>query len=225
MTARTSPLNFPRSLPRAFAVLAVLALLSACGQNASSYEEGHLALRWPDARDQRPRKTPAPSLALDIPYLSMGIEGPGKPAPAPLSDSSGAMVFLAAPPDAAHAASFRPALANYREQGPALPVWLAADFELTPDVVQHRRQATLKGQAPLLAFGLEHIDEDVYVSPQSTPVADFVLLKCGKSDACSLEMGFEGYQLQVSNFKREWLPHWKQVHEYIRVSFNDMRPK
>lgn len=217
--------SFQVPAPRALVVFAALVLLSACGAQTSSYEKEHLALRWPDARDKRPRETPAPSLALNVPYLAMGVVGPDKPAPAPLSESTGVMVFLGAPPDAAQAATYRPPSANYRETGPALPVWLAADFEVTSDFVQTRRQATLKGQAPLQAFGLEHISEDGYVTPEATPLAEFALLKCGKSAYCLLEMSFQGYQLRVSDFKREWLPHWKQVHQYIRGSLDAMRPK
>lgn len=212
------------SSPRraALAIFSLAAVLAGCGQQ-SSLEPDHLSLRWPDSRDDRAGTGTRPKLALNIPYIVLGTDGPAESTEVAFRDSTSVMLFLGAPPDAATAATYRAPVANYRFTGKPLPVLLSYDFLVTADDVKFERSSVLGSAQAQQEFGLEHAGNGSYVTPESASLDDFTKLRCGTSDYCLVEMSYRGYKLRVSDFKREWLPHWKQVRQYVQASLDALR--
>lgn len=216
--------RFSPTRASALATLGLAVLLTGCGHQ-SSFEPEHFALRWPDSRDDRPGSGSSPKLALNIPYILLGTNGPAKSTEAPLRDSTAVMLTLGAPPDAAAAADYRAPVANYLHSGKPLPVLLSYDFQVTADNIKFERNSVLGGEQAQQAFGLEHAGDGNYVTAASTPEGEFTKLRCGSYDHCIMEMNYRGYKLQVSNFERQWLPHWKPVRRYVQASLDSLLAK
>lgn len=134
------------------------------------------------------------------------------------------MVFLGAPPDAATAVSYRAPAGNYRLTGVPLPVLLNQDFRVTLDTAKFERASVLGNKPPQNTFGLAHVGGDAYVTPEGTPLLDFATLQC-HAQYCLFTMNYRGYTIRVSDFKREWLPHWQQVRQYVRTNLDAMLDK